>query len=54
MGEACSTLVSSEKCIQNFSRETEWNELDVGERMILKWSLKNDCELDLLILERDQ
>jgi hypothetical protein len=38
MGEACGTRVNSEKCVQNFSRETERNDLDVGERIILKWS----------------
>ena len=38
MGEACNTRVISQKCVPNFSLETEWNDLDVGDRMILKWS----------------
>ena len=38
MDEACSTRVSSEKCVPNFSRETERNDIDVSEKMILKWS----------------
>lgn len=55
MGEAYSTRVSSDKCIQNFSLETEQNDLDVDERMILKRSL-NCVRLwtGLTILDRDQ
>jgi hypothetical protein len=54
MGEACSTYVSSEKYIQNCNRETERNDLDVSKRMILKWGLKSDYELDLPNLDSNQ